>query len=79
MLRLVLPKGSLERATLDLFAAADLSVSRSSNVDYRATIDDERVAEVRSCVLRRYPCTSRTGCSISGSPGATGSRSGAAR
>ncbi|MHB1517133.1 MAG: ATP phosphoribosyltransferase [Acidimicrobiales bacterium] len=47
MLRLVLPKGSLERATLDLFAAADLSVSRSSNVDYRATIDDERVAEVR--------------------------------
>jgi ATP phosphoribosyltransferase len=47
MLRLVLPKGSLERATLDLFAAADLSVIRSSQVDYRATIDDPRVAEVR--------------------------------
>jgi ATP phosphoribosyltransferase len=47
MLRLVLPKGSLERATLDLFAAADLGVNRSSDVDYRATIDDPRIAEVR--------------------------------
>ncbi len=47
MLRLVLPKGSLEQATLDLFATADLSVIRSSEVDYRATIDDPRVAEVR--------------------------------
>ena len=28
MLRIVLPKGSLERATLDLFEAADLAVSR---------------------------------------------------
>jgi ATP phosphoribosyltransferase len=47
MLRLVLPKGSLEKATLDLFDHADLSVRRSSEVDYRATIDDPRVAEVR--------------------------------
>jgi ATP phosphoribosyltransferase len=47
MLRLVLPKGSLERATLDLFAAADLGVIRSSAVDYRATIDDPRIDEVR--------------------------------
>ncbi|HEV3280485.1 MAG TPA: ATP phosphoribosyltransferase [Acidimicrobiales bacterium] len=47
MLRVVLPKGSLERATLDLFAAADLGVTRSSEVDYRATIDDPRVDEVR--------------------------------
>ena len=47
MLRLVLPKGSLERATLDLFAAADLSVQRSSDVDYRAAIEDPRVDEVR--------------------------------
>lgn len=47
MLRLVLPKGSLERSTLDLFAAADLSVVRSSQVDYRASIDDPRVNEVR--------------------------------
>jgi ATP phosphoribosyltransferase len=43
----VLPKGSLERATLDLFTAADLGVVRSSDVDYRATIDDPRVDDVR--------------------------------
>lgn len=47
MLRLVLPKGSLEKATLDLFEAADLPVQRSSSVDYKATIDDPRIAEVR--------------------------------
>ncbi|HUF99536.1 MAG TPA: ATP phosphoribosyltransferase [Ilumatobacter sp.] len=47
MLRLVLPKGSLERATLELFEAADLSVVRSSAVDYKASIEDPRVAEVR--------------------------------
>jgi ATP phosphoribosyltransferase len=47
MLRLVLPKGSLEQATLDLFAAADLTVLRASQVDYRATIEDPRVVEVR--------------------------------
>lgn len=47
MLRIVLPKGSLERATLELFAAADLAVTRSSEVDYRASIADPRVAEVR--------------------------------
>jgi ATP phosphoribosyltransferase len=47
MLRLVLPKGSLEKATLELFAAADLTVVRSSTVDYRASIADPRVAEVR--------------------------------
>ncbi len=47
MLRLVLPKGSLERATLELFEAADLTVIRSSAVDYRATIDDPRIGEVR--------------------------------
>ncbi len=47
MLRLVLPKGSLERATLQLFEDADLPVVRSSDVDYRATIDDPRVTDVR--------------------------------
>jgi len=47
MLRLVLPKGSLERATLELFDAADLSVHRGSDVDYRGTIDDPRIDEVR--------------------------------
>ncbi len=47
MLRLVLPKGSLEKATLDLFADADLAVARSSSVDYRASIDDPRIDDVR--------------------------------
>jgi ATP phosphoribosyltransferase len=47
VLRIVLPKGSLERATLELFEAADLAVLRNSNVDYRASIDDPRVSEVR--------------------------------
>lgn len=46
MLRLVLPKGSLERATLELFAAADLAVERSSEVDYRGKIYDPRVESV---------------------------------
>lgn len=47
MLRIVLPKGSLERATLELFSDADLAVLRRSEVDYRGTIDDPRVDEVR--------------------------------
>jgi ATP phosphoribosyltransferase len=47
MLRLVLPKGSLERQTLQLFEDADLTVNRASDVDYRATIDDPRVLDVR--------------------------------
>jgi ATP phosphoribosyltransferase len=47
VLRLVIPKGSLEKATLELFEAADLPVVRSSSVDYKATIDDPRIAEVR--------------------------------
>ena len=47
VLKLVLPKGSLEKATLELFAAADLQVNRSSTVDYKATIDDPRIESVR--------------------------------
>lgn len=47
MLKLVLPKGSLEKATLELFAAADLQVNRSSTVDYKATVEDPRIESVR--------------------------------
>jgi ATP phosphoribosyltransferase len=47
VLKLVLPKGSLERATLELFEAADLTVRRSSTVDYKATVADPRIDEVR--------------------------------
>jgi len=47
VLRLVLPKGSLERATMELFDHADLAVQRGSDVDYRATVADPRIDEVR--------------------------------
>jgi ATP phosphoribosyltransferase len=47
MLNLALPKGSLENATLQLFADADLTVQRSSEVEYSAVIDDPRIASVR--------------------------------
>ena len=47
MLSLVLPKGSLEAATLELFEAADLRVSRGSDRDYHASIDDPRIDTVR--------------------------------
>jgi ATP phosphoribosyltransferase len=47
LLSLVLPKGSLERATLELFDAADLTVRRSSDRDYHAAIDDPRIDRVR--------------------------------
>lgn len=47
MLKFVLPKGSLEKATFELFEAADLSINRSSAVDYKASIDDPRIDEVR--------------------------------
>ncbi|MBM3660593.1 MAG: ATP phosphoribosyltransferase [Actinobacteria bacterium] len=69
MLNIVLPKGSLERATLELFDDADLGVTRSSDVDYRASIDDPRVAEVR--ILRpqeipRYVAEGRFDLGITG-------------
>ena len=46
MLRLVLPKGSLEQQTLRLFEEADLRVRRGSDRDYHGTIDDERIDRV---------------------------------
>ena len=47
VLRIVLPKGSLEKATFELFEAADLTIRRSSSVDYKASIDDPRIVDVR--------------------------------
>lgn len=46
MLRLVIPKGSLEEQTLRLFEAADLGVRRGSARDYHGRIDDERIERV---------------------------------
>jgi ATP phosphoribosyltransferase len=47
VLAVVLPKGSLEKQTLDLFAAADLGVLRGSDRDYHASVDDPRIDKVR--------------------------------
>jgi ATP phosphoribosyltransferase len=46
LLKVVLPKGSLERATLALFDAADLPVERPSDRAYHGTIADSRVERV---------------------------------
>lgn len=47
MLRLVLPKGSLEQNTLKLFEEADLPVRRGGDRDYDARIDDPRIKSVK--------------------------------
>jgi ATP phosphoribosyltransferase len=47
VLKLVLPKGSLEKATLELFESADLGVRRNSSIDYKASVDDPRIDDVR--------------------------------
>ncbi len=46
MLRLVVPKGSLEEQTLALLEAADLPVRRASDRDYHGTVDDPRIDRV---------------------------------
>ncbi|MEO7805016.1 MAG: ATP phosphoribosyltransferase, partial [Actinomycetota bacterium] len=43
MLRLVIPKGSLENQTLALFESADIRLVRGSDRDYHGTVDDPRV------------------------------------
>lgn len=50
MLKLVIPKGSLERATLALLEDADLRLRRASEREYRGRIDDPRIESV--AVLR---------------------------
>ncbi len=57
MLRLVLPKGSLEASTFELFEAADLGVVRASDRDYQGSVDDPRiesVAVIRPQEIPRY-------------------------
>lgn len=46
MLRLAIPKGSLEEQTLALLEAADLRVRRGSSRDYHGRIDDDRIDRV---------------------------------
>src|SRR5947207_908627 len=46
MLRLVIPKGSLEEQTLAVLEAADLRVRRGSSRDYHGRIEDDRIDRV---------------------------------
>jgi ATP phosphoribosyltransferase len=46
VLRLVIPKGSLEQLTLELFESADLAVRRTSERAYQGSIDDPRIESV---------------------------------
>jgi ATP phosphoribosyltransferase len=50
VLKLVVPKGSLERATFELFEAADLKIVRGSEREYRGSVADPRIVSV--AVLR---------------------------
>lgn len=45
MLKLVIPKGSLEAQTLALFEAADIRLVRGSDRDYHGRVDDPRIQE----------------------------------
>lgn len=47
MLKLVLPKGSLEDSTFELFRDADLGVERASDRAYFAGVEDPRIDAVR--------------------------------
>jgi len=46
MLKLVVPKGSLEQATLELFEAADLKIWRGSDREYKGSVEDPRIDSV---------------------------------
>jgi ATP phosphoribosyltransferase len=46
LIRMVIPKGSLEEQTLALLRDADLPVRRSGDREYNARIDDERISQV---------------------------------
>jgi len=45
MLKLVIPKGSLEAQTLALFEAADIRLVRGSDRDYHGKVDDPRIQQ----------------------------------
>ena len=69
MLKLVIPKGSLEEQTLRLFEAADLHVRRGSARDYHGTIDDERIERVSVLRPQEIPTYVQDGFFDLGIPG----------
>lgn len=75
VLKLVLPKDRWRRQRSELFEAADLPVVRSSSVDYKASIADPRISEVRILRPQEIPTYDiRRACSTSVSPVAIGWR-----
>ncbi|MFP5225548.1 MAG: ATP phosphoribosyltransferase [Actinomycetota bacterium] len=69
MLRLVIPKGSLEPMTLSLLSDADLPLRRSSDRDYHGTIADpriERVSILRPQEIPTYVAEGRFDVGITG-------------
>ena len=71
-LKLGIPKGSLENATIDLFRRAGFAITTSSR-SYFPAIDDP-LSNACSSARRKWPATSRTAFSTPASPAATGSR-----
>lgn len=69
MLKLVIPKGSLEPMTLTLLADADLPLVRASDRDYHGTITDpriERVSLLRPQEIPTYVAEGRFDVGITG-------------
>ncbi len=47
MLRLVLPSGSLQKPTAEMFTAAELAIATTDSRSYEASVDDPRISMVR--------------------------------
>jgi ATP phosphoribosyltransferase len=54
MLNLVLPKGSLQEQTLELFKAADLPIKKAAR-EYNPRVDDPRISQVKMLRAQEIP------------------------
>jgi ATP phosphoribosyltransferase len=61
VLKLVIPKGSLEAQTLRLLEEADLRVRRGSDRDYHGTVEDDRIERVSILRPQEIPAYVREG------------------
>ena len=55
MLKIVIPKGSLEESTLQLFSQAGLSIMRRNSRDYNLSISDPRIEEAMMLRAQEIP------------------------
>lgn len=55
MLKIVIPKGSLEESTLKLFSQADLPIIRRNSRDYNLSINDPRIEEAMMLRAQEIP------------------------